>query len=84
MFNLPTSNDPRRELFDLDVIAKIGASRGAGAPTLREAIAAGRRSVADKTTRAAHVVALLAGGDLVLIRVGKRGAWRKVWTFGQV
>jgi hypothetical protein len=38
-----------------------------------------------KSVRAVHIITLNDSTDkLELLRVGKRGGWRKLWTFGPV
>ena len=83
MLALPLTGHPLRELFEVSHLAAIGSGE---IPVVMKAhaLAAGRRTVAsDKAIRSVVVIALEGSTDnLVLLRIGKRGGWRKLWTFG--
>lgn len=74
---LPT--DPAvRELFDVETLLDLSAL-----PTFRDALVGCRRAVLQEGVRAVHFIAMRADGQVWLVRVGKRGGWRRVWNFSQ-
>jgi hypothetical protein len=84
-FRLPPSNHPAREAMGdmehvVDVLNPANLDRlqdfGAALRNARKAIAA------EKAVKAINVICLRADDERWLIRVGKRGGWRRLWNFG--
>jgi hypothetical protein len=84
-FRLPPSNHPAREAMGdmehvVDVLNPANLDRlqdfGAALRNARKAIAA------ENAVKAINVICLRADDERWLIRVGKRGGWRKLWNFG--
>ena len=73
---LPT--DPSlRETFDvMDVV------NWATLPEFRRVVVGLRNTVAQPGVHSAQGLALKANGDVVLIRVGKKGGVKTLWNFG--
>lgn len=85
-FRIPTADHPAREfLGDMahvaDVLNPANLSRMA---TFSDALRSARKSFeAEPAQRAVYVICLRCENDeRWLIRVGKRGGWRKIWNFG--
>jgi len=75
---LPLSSSELRDLFDVADLVNYSAL-----PTYPRAVSGCRASVAgDKRVRSVQSVCIRANGDIWLIRVGKRGAVKRLWNFG--
>lgn len=84
-FKLPLPDTEAREAMgDIETLAvMLDPANVAKLPTLRQAIAQGRVFLANESAaKAVHYVVLRADDERHLIRVGRRGGWRKVWNFG--
>lgn len=75
---LPPAAHPSREFFVVENLVNWKAL-----PAFRNALT-GVRSFLERETSAkfAHILTLRADGEVWLVRVGKKGGWRKVWNFG--
>lgn len=83
-FRLPSPNHPAREAMgDLAHVAEVlNPANLAKLPTLASALR-GTRGEVYKPARAIFVIVLDEQTDnRLLIRIGRRGGWRKVWNFG--
>jgi hypothetical protein len=81
--SLPFFDSPVRELFDLQQLAALGANGFRDVPTFREALRAGRATLAaERAAKAVHLLALRADGELWLIKVTP-GGWSRAWNFGR-
>lgn len=75
---LPPADHAAREHFDVSDLVNWKAL-----PAFRNALASVRRYVMETTSvRFAHALTLRADGEVWLVRIGKKGGWRKVWNFG--
>jgi hypothetical protein len=82
---LPPQGHPTRELFQVADLVAITLGQEP-VLTLGRALPSARRTLgANKAARAVMVIALNSATDnLELIRVGKRGGWKRLWVFGPV
>jgi len=74
--SLPTS-DELKEMFDIIDLVNYQAL-----PSFRQALDACRSTVSHKGVKSAQALTLRADGEVWLIQVGKRGGWKKLWSFG--
>ena len=75
---LPPSASPLRDQFEITDLVDLGKI-----PSFAQALNACRKTVtSEKAIRSASAVCLRASGEVWLIEVGKRGAWRRRWNFG--
>lgn len=84
-FKLPLPDTEAREAMgDIETLAvMLDPANVAKLPTLRQALNQGRNFMArSPEVKAVHYVILRADDERHLIRVGRRGGWRKVWNFG--
>lgn len=91
MFAIPLEGtDAREQLGDLRHVAEVlSPANRLKLPTFSEALRRGRRTLAE--TKGAKRVTLICFGNcniqsqhgrIILLSVGPRGGWRKVWDFG--
>lgn len=83
--NLPTVNNPTRQLIDVASIADMLNPGARGKlPTLRHAlINAAAYFAVEPAAEAIHVVCIKASGAIVLERIGRKGGHKTLWTFVQ-
>lgn len=83
-FALPTSSSPLRQWFDVAELAVMLAPENRQSlPTFRQSLKSAKSFfAAEPTAKALHCVTVRADGEVCLVRVGPRGGWRKLWTFG--
>ena len=85
-FPLPLPGTPAREaLGDIAAFAAlVSPENRAKVPTMRQALRQGREAVAsDPAIAAVCYVCLRADtAEFWLIRIGKRGGWKRLWNFG--
>lgn len=83
--NLPTVNNPTRQLIDVASIAEMLNPGARGKlPTLRQALASAAAYFAvEPVAEAIHVVCIKASGAIVLERIGRKGGHKTLWTFVQ-
>jgi hypothetical protein len=82
-FRLPLTGSPLRELFAVSDLLPYGEPGGLlKAPTFRQFYHSAVETLrAIGAAREVHGICLDAGGNLVLCRVGRRGAISKLWNF---
>jgi hypothetical protein len=75
---LPLSDSPIREMFDIrDLIDWRGL------PTFRQGLTSAKAFLAaEPAARSVNSIVIRADGEIWLIRIGKRGGWKRVWNFG--
>ena len=77
--SLPLPSSPLRELFEVQDLVDYR-----NLPTFREGLAGCRRYMAsDANALSAHSIVMRADGEFWLIRVGRRGGWKRLWNFGR-
>lgn len=74
---LPLSDSPLREMFEVSALVEPMKL-----PNFRDALQSCREAVKQRNVRSAQALAIRADGNVWLIQVGKRGAWKKLWCFG--
>lgn len=85
-FSLPLpGSDAREAMGDLahaaDVLNPANLDK---LPTLREALAMGKRTLAGApAAKTVNVIVIRANDERHLISVGRRGGWRTIWNFGK-
>ncbi len=77
MLSLPLTSSPLRELFELATLVDYQKL-----PDFRRAVSACRNTVQQRGIRSVHSVCMRAAGEIVLIKVGKRGGVKQLWNFG--
>ena len=84
MFHLPPSSHSARDLFDVETdLVPLGTGERQ-APTLRDAVYSAKRTIAgDAAINAVFSIAMTANDDIVLLRVGSRGAVKTIWNFSK-
>ena len=82
---LPPQGHPIREAFQVSDLVDI-ALGNVPVLTLGRALPSARRTLeANQAASAVFMIALNSATDnLELIRVGKRGGWKRLWVFGPV
>ncbi len=84
MLNLPSSDSPLRELFDIETDLVPVGMPGAPVATFREAVTSARRSmVADPRITAIHSICMTADDHIRLVKIGPRGGLYRLWDFGR-
>lgn len=83
-YNIPPANHPARAMFDMahivEVLAPANASR---LLDLDAAISSARKTIASGDFNGIVSVCIdAATDDRLLIHVGARGGWKKIWNFG--
>lgn len=79
--NLPSTDSPIRDLFDITDLVAIGSGE-VTPPTFPQARQAARQTfISDEAIRDVHSICLKADGSLTLERFGPQGAHKTVWTF---
>jgi len=73
--SLPTND--LRELFDIQALVDYR-----NLPTFQQALAGCRKTVLQPSVDSAAAVTMRADGEIWLIRVGKKGGWKRLWNFG--
>lgn len=84
-FPLPPHSHPAREAMgDIAHLVEVLAPANVGKlPCFREAVAKARRQIAETpAVRAINIVCLRADDERWLVRVGRRGGWKRLWNFG--
>jgi hypothetical protein len=84
-FLLPTLGTPAREACgDISALAEIlNPANAARLPDFHDAVRSARRNIATMPeARALFVICLRGDDERWLIRVGRRGGWKRVWNFG--
>lgn len=81
---LPLTGSKTRELFDVAHLAEVASPENRSKlMTLREARSRAVESMKqNRSIREIHTFCLSANGHLLLLRVGPRGGWHRVWDFG--
>ena len=75
---LPLSTSPLRECFDVQSLVEWRTL-----PSFRQALNGCRNTIAaDSSINSANALAIRADGEIWMIRVGKKGGWKKLWNFG--
>ncbi len=81
-YRLPASDSSLRSLFDVRDLVAIGTKQVSPAD-FRNALSGARSFLANEpAAREVHSLCVKADGELILLRVGKRGGWKKLWSFG--
>lgn len=79
MFNLPPASHPASEGLDSSILAEWQRFQ-----TFTEALRkAQAKLVAEPMAKSITLLCLRADDEIWLIRVGRRGGWKKMWNFGR-
>lgn len=77
--SLPLSGSPLRDFFDVADLLDLSEL-----PDFPSAIRSARAFlVAEKAASAVNALAVRANGEIWLIKVGKRGGWKRIWNFSK-
>ena len=84
MLTLPFSSSPLRSLFSVADVAEMASPANRHLiPNTQRALMSLRKTVAgDAAIRSATGIAVSCDGDLVLLRVGALGGFKRLWNFG--
>lgn len=77
MLKLPAQTSELREMFDISALVNYRSL-----PTFRQVVTACRDAAQDVGAVSANGLCLRADGEIWLVQVGKRGAWKRLWNFG--